>query len=135
MCHPALKPLIFHLACQIEAPGAVRSQRLLIFCFSIILAKEISELPSSLPHSPRSWRSAWPPFSSRPLPSADELLLLPCVTLRQYYWKVKLMSKEMSRLVCRSIDCLLLPQGVVLDIIARSDVAAISKGSQQFKAR
>lgn len=80
-----------------------------IFCFSVILAKEISELPSSLPHSPFSWMRVWLPFSSRLLPSADEVLLLPCVTPRCYYREVKLMSKEMSHLVSRSIGFLLLP--------------------------
>lgn len=103
--HPASQLLIFHLACQIEAPGTVRSRRL-FFCFSIILAKEISELPFSLPHFPYSWISVWLPFSSRLLPSADEVLLLLCVTLRCSYWKVKLMSKEMISLFSEVLtDC------------------------------
>lgn len=133
-CHPASKLLIFHLACQIEAPGTVHSRRL-FFCFGIILAAEISELPFPLPHFPCSSISVrlLQPLSSRALPSAvrsaDEVLLLPCVIWRCYshYLKVKLRSEEISGLIFRSSNCLLLPWGVVLDIMARNDVTEATK--------
>lgn len=132
-CHPASELLIFRLACQIEAPGTVHSRRL-FFCFGIILAKEISELSSPLPHIPCSWVSIrlLQPLSSRGLPSTHEVSLLPFVTSWCYYLKVKLLSKEMSSLIFRRSDGLVIQWGVVLDVMDW-DYQETSKWSQEFK--
>lgn len=84
-----------------------------------MLAKEISELPSPLPHIPCSWVSIWllQPLSSRGLPSAHGVFLLPCVTSRCFYLKVKLLSKEISSLIFRRSGGLVIQWGVVLEVM------------------